>query len=369
MLLGTSCGGQEPTGERNGRALSPVEPGIPRLLPAAAIPAPPDAPRTAFDSTEWTPADHEGVGLSVGTASRGYLRGGLPLPVDRPGLRRRPVSVRRDAIYGTAELVGVLQRAADQVARQWPGSLLFAGDLSALRGGDIPHHKSHNSGRDADLCFFTRGPGGLIADSPDHDRLNRDGVNNDGSRLFDVPRNWALVEALVRDPQIQVQWIFVARHLEEKMISHAEKQGVDREVLKRARYVLHQPSDSLAHDDHFHVRLYCALEDRLRGCVNDWSEASEIRRHHPWVDTYEREVGVRLAQLLPFLRSNGVDEITYAIERLVWLRRTDVVPYLEPLLTHKEPRISSLASKAVRFLRDGKSVPRWNWLVHDSTGE
>ena len=326
-------------------------------------------PTVAFDAPEWTASDHDGVGLSVGTASRGYLRGGQPLPEDRPGLRLRPLSVKRDAIYGTSELLGLLQRAADQVARRWPGSVLYAGDLSGPRGGDIPHHKSHNSGRDADLSFYTRGRGGRIADAPNHDPLNIQGMNEEGSRLFDVPRNWALVEALIRDPQAQLQWIFIARHLEERLVAYAEAQRFDGEVLRRARYILHQPSDSLAHDDHVHLRLYCAAEDRLRGCVNDWTEASEIRRHHPWVDTYERQVGVRIAQLVPFLRSNGSEEIAYAIERLVWLRRADVIPYLEPLMNHQEARIRSLADDALGFLKEGRSVPRWRWLAHDSTGE
>jgi hypothetical protein len=32
--------------------------------------------------------------------------------------------------------------------------------------------------------------------------------------------------------------------------------------------VLHQPGDSLPHDDHFHVRIYCPVGDRHAWCVD-----------------------------------------------------------------------------------------------------
>ncbi len=48
----------------------------------------------------------------------------------------------------------VLHRAADRVARKHRGSVLFVGDMSAKKGGYLPGHNSHQSGRDADVGFY-----------------------------------------------------------------------------------------------------------------------------------------------------------------------------------------------------------------------
>jgi penicillin-insensitive murein endopeptidase len=85
-------------------------------------------------------------------------------------------------------------------------------------------------------------------------------------RRFDVKRNWALVEALVTDPDIRVQWVFVSRELKRLMVRHAEKAKRPSWVIEYARRVMSQPGRSAPHDDHFHVRIYCPRGDRALGC-------------------------------------------------------------------------------------------------------
>jgi penicillin-insensitive murein endopeptidase len=85
---------------------------------------------------------------------------------------------------------------------------------------------------------------------------------------FDVRRNWAFVRAMLNDPEVEVQWIFIERGLAAGLLREATSEGEDPALLARAAFVMHQPSDAEPHDDHMHIRLYCAPSDRALGCVD-----------------------------------------------------------------------------------------------------
>jgi len=347
--LAVACVAPKAPVDVQGLMLAPLILGEVRLLPAAAVPLPPQR-------SEGDEGLDRGKSFSLGTTSHGRLVHGLPLPADHPALRRRPVSVRRGAVHGTQELIGVLERVAARVARTWPGSQLYAGDVSAERGGDIPHHVSHNSGRDVDLAFYMRGPGGRIGDSADFVLVGLDGRSRDGALSFDVPRNWALVEGLVRDPQVQVQWIFVAAYLRKRLLDHGAAQAADATVLERARRVLLQPRGAAPHEDHFHVRVYCGEHERLKGCLNNGSI-------HGWVDAYDAALAERIGHVLPFLQSPSAEEVTYAITQIVRVRARQAAPHLAPLLRHSDPAIARLAADAHAFLSGERTPPRWAHLT------
>lgn len=73
---------------------------------------------------------------------------------------------------------------------------------------------------------------------------------------------------MLSDPTVEVQWIFIHRALAERLLEQALAQHEDLAVIARAAAVLHQPSDAQPHDDHMHVRVYCAAWNRSRGCVD-----------------------------------------------------------------------------------------------------
>ncbi len=347
-----------------GRAVARLVLGDLALLPAAAVGAagapPAPLPGPGFGDEPALPA---GRSYSIGTASRGYLVGGRALPRDDPALRPRPSAVRKDAIYGTDELVEALTWAAHRVASRWPGSVVYAGDLSLRHGGPIAGHASHRSGRDADVTFFMRDDAGRMADSPRMLPVGPDGVCRwDRALRFDVARNWAFVEALVRDPKVQLQYVFVANHLRALLLDYARAQGVDAQVLRHAAAVLRQPRDSSIHQEHFHVRLYCALEERVEGCV-DYGVL------HPWTDRYEEALARRVAEVLPLLRTGAPREVRYAITRIVRLRVTAAVEHIEPLTHAADPSVAALARDAVAFLRGERTPPRWAFLTEEDPGD
>lgn len=204
--------------------------------------------------------------LALGETSFGRLHRGVPLTPRRGVLElARPDD---PAHVGTSELVALLGRAADAVATAHPGGMpLRVGDLAAPLGGRHPRHRSHRAGRDVDVSFFQTDAEGRSIPSRSA-AFSRFGVarTDEGVTLFDDARNWTFVRALLADAAVPVQWIFCSRGVKTRLLRYALDHEPDHALVLRAAYVLAQPSDSAPHDDHFHVRVFCADEERALGC-------------------------------------------------------------------------------------------------------
>jgi penicillin-insensitive murein endopeptidase len=214
----------------------------------------------------------DGTSLARGYCNDGRLVDGVRLPQRGDGYLIPPVWHNRGNNWGTDELVSLVVRAARRVEREAPGSMLYVGDFSPEGGGPkaLGWHRSHQTGRDADLIFFAldaegkpqRVPGTMY-------RFGDDGWTRQkgpGRLQFDVDREWVLVRALLEDPVVDVQHLFISAPLRQMLLDHAEKIGESRELIERARLTLQQPVDALPHDDHLHVRIFCPVSDRVLGC-------------------------------------------------------------------------------------------------------
>lgn len=334
----------------------------PPLLPRAAV-SPPALPAASPDAVPAFDRPHVASlerdrSYSIGTTSAGYLVGAVPL-AGSEGLALRPISVSRDAIYGTRALEGLLTRAAGAVAAAYPGSVLWAGDLSAPHGGDLPGHESHNSGRDVDLGFYRRAPDGTAADTPAFSDVAADLTS--GRTRFDLERNWLFVASVLKDPGATVQWIFVANPLKTALLDFARASGADPELVRRAERVLVQPSDSSPHRDHFHLRIYCGLEEALEGCL-------DAPPFHPWAPRWDEEIARLVAGYTPLLTREGPAETRLVIERLVRLHAKSAIPALERLSeTADDPAVAALASDAVAFLSGRETPAAWaRWRPEDA---
>jgi penicillin-insensitive murein DD-endopeptidase len=218
--------------------------------------------------------------VSCGSVNRGALAWGVELPVAGeahvvPGPWRA-----RGYRFGTAALVGLVERASRRVAAEHPGSVLGVADLSPPGGGRAPGHRSHQSGRDVDLLYYAVDPDGRPFPPDGHMPVyNRRGRATYARapewaraipvRHFDLPRNWALVRALLTDPEAEVERIFVSPDIKVRLIRHAEATGEDRAVVARARAVIARPPAGSSHDDHMHVRIRCDAVDVALGRCTD----------------------------------------------------------------------------------------------------
>jgi len=205
---------------------------------------------------------------SIGVPHHGVLTDASALPRTGEGFRR----LRDNGIHwGNPRLVATIEHAAGAVARERPGGApLVIGDMSARFGGEASGHRSHRSGRDADLLIFALTPEGRSVTAPGFVRFGPDGLAQTPSGKFlriDLEREWLLVKNLISSPQGNVQWLFIARWLEAQIVEYARARGEDPELVWYAETVLLQPGDSAAHDDHLHLRIACTADEAVAGCM------------------------------------------------------------------------------------------------------
>jgi penicillin-insensitive murein endopeptidase len=204
---------------------------------------------------------------SIGLPHRGTLTDGASLPQTGAGFARLRADERH---FGTSRLVRAIEHAAAVVAREYPGSVLRVGDLSAPHGGQILPHLSHRSGRDADLLLYVQTLEGASLTSPGFVHFGPDGLAWDerGRRFlrFDVQREWLLVKTLLHDEEAGVQWLFANHVLEGMLIEWARSKGEPPETIRRAEEALLEPHPGGPHDDHVHVRVTCTGDELARGC-------------------------------------------------------------------------------------------------------
>jgi penicillin-insensitive murein endopeptidase len=225
----------------------------------------------------------DGTSVSVGWHANGTLRRPAILPRQGDGYVIPHPWAARQSNYGSDELVGLIARASRVVTEAYPGSQAAVGDLSRRNGGGSVEHKSHQSGRDVDIFYYAvngtgrpEPPGNAMIHFDRNGRAARwsppQGAGVPRTPLpdarFDVRRNWRFIRALLRDPEVEVQWIFVQRDLAARLVQQGLVEGDDPELVARASQIIRQPSDAEPHDDHMHVRIYCDPSDRALGCAD-----------------------------------------------------------------------------------------------------
>jgi penicillin-insensitive murein endopeptidase len=191
-------------------------------------------------------------------------------------LRVVPADTAGDVRWGLEPLVTMVDRSARTVRHQFPDAITSVGHLSRLGGGEIDQHRSHESGRDVDVGFFIRSASGRQL-MPSHFVPFRGDATAPTwpGAYFDDARNWALVAALLGDPEARVTHIFVAAPLRARLLAYADRVGVASATVVRAAEIMQQPRGALPHDDHFHVRIACPAH--MGGCV----ENPPARARHP----------------------------------------------------------------------------------------
>ncbi|MBL4685045.1 MAG: penicillin-insensitive murein endopeptidase [Nannocystaceae bacterium] len=182
-------------------------------------------------------ADDEDVTQSIGAPNRGRLVHGIPMPEGdswsmKPGRQR---------VYGTVETVRTLRDALLAYGRAFDDApRVQIRDLSALRGGKIAPHRSHQSGRDVDIGFVLNTP-------PEQTRRV-------GENTFDREKNWFLVRALIDSGQVQS--IYTSGKAKRWLLAAAAKELTADELPRYFDLISYERG----HSQHMHVRFRCADE-------------------------------------------------------------------------------------------------------------
>jgi penicillin-insensitive murein endopeptidase len=209
----------------------------------------------------------DGSSVSLGPPGRGALLDGERLPAAGEGYWVPPTWSRRGLQYGTAEMVSFVVQLGRMLG---PGRRLSVADLSPEVGGPSAWHRSHQTGRDVDLLFFARNRAGRPVVADVMRRFGADGVSlperGRAAIYFDDRANWSLVRAILENPVAEVESIFIADDLKQRLLDAAVAEAAPAELVAAAAVLLREPSRALPHDDHMHVRIYCAPSDLSLGC-------------------------------------------------------------------------------------------------------
>lgn len=255
-----------------GKSTAPTKPAATKVANKKTSSAKPKAGKKTAKKA--TPSDKKAakapktLAVSFGHPNDGKLEGARAFKATRY-MKLLPDYAKTDAKWALPELLDALDRAAQAVAKKYPGSVLGVADLSAKNGGPIPRHRSHQSGRDVDVGFYLVNEKGRIVRPYGLVNMKADGTSTvRSSTRFDEKRNWAFIAALLQDKKVKVTNIFVWAPLRARLLAHAEKIGAPKSLRQKAAQVMSQPANVQRHADHFHIRIACP--DRLvgKGCID-----------------------------------------------------------------------------------------------------
>ena len=192
----------------------------------------------------------EQISESIGRANDGRLVNGEELPEHRMYDIR---SSRR--AWGTNETISNIVGAFDHlrsVHRNAP--VLDIHDLSYEEGGRISDHRSHQSGRDADIGYY-------------HDECEETcEYTSFRAGNMDLELNWSIIHYWLDNDL--VEYIFIDYSYQEVLYEYAEDHGASERQLRAwfqyprgrntARGIIRHERN---HRDHMHVRFGCSSED------------------------------------------------------------------------------------------------------------
>ena len=283
--------------------------------------------------------------FSIGTPTRGILFNGRQLPLQGVSHKVMAEQSGRGTNWASDELVESLLKAADDVARRFPGSILPVGNLSRGGGGRIRWSISHQSGRDADVGFYLRQSDGtqifqqaMVKIAPDGSTLLPDGT----VAYLDVPRTWTFIKSMLRNRRISLQWVFLADPIRLKLLEYAAARKEAPSLIEMAGQVMAQPA-GLPHDDHMHIRTYCRPDDLLEGC-------RDIGSNRPWYASPGPRVAKRLKELVRLSRSGDAAVRRDAVTVLGHFSDSSAVRYVVARLRDEDPDVRRAAVSALEWL-------------------
>jgi len=156
--------------------------------------------------------------------------------------------------WATTETIDAIETTIGTVHELFPDTQpLVIGDISDREGGRLQRHESHQGGRDVDLGFYYKN--GSVNWWVPASTAN-----------MDLPRNWALVRALVTRTDVEV--IFLDTRVQRVLHAYAKSIGEDTEWLDRVFQFTRGYRDAVIqhvprHRTHYHVRLYSPIAQEM----------------------------------------------------------------------------------------------------------
>jgi len=189
---------------------------------------------------------------SIGSYTAGCLSGAVQLPQNGTGYQlMRPT---RGRSYGHPDLIRFIESLGNTAhSRHW--GVLLIGDLGQARGGPTPSgHRSHQTGLDVDIWYLlSQQAATRNLEFNERETWSSPSVLVAKSDAID-DRQWStahekILETVARRPE--VDRIFVNPSVKRLLCTR-----------KSAHNWLRKVRPWWGHDDHFHVRLKCPLNNK-----------------------------------------------------------------------------------------------------------
>jgi penicillin-insensitive murein endopeptidase len=210
------------------------------------------SPASAGWATIKQPAQIGTSPQSIGSYTAGCLSGATLLPPNGVGYQvMRPSRARN---YGHPDLIHFIENLAKATFLH-QGTVLLVGDLAQARGGPtISGHRSHQTGLDADIWYLL--PSVAVTRSlefTERETLSAPSVLVTNSDDIDdqqwSPFHEKILELAAQSPE--VDRIFVNPSIKRLLCTR-----------KSAKAWLRKIRPWWKHDDHFHVRLKCPIDNK-----------------------------------------------------------------------------------------------------------
>ncbi|MBN1605891.1 MAG: penicillin-insensitive murein endopeptidase [Polyangiaceae bacterium] len=207
----------------------------------------------------------------------------VQMPADRQWLLSLP-----DQAWGTEETIAALVRCIHRVNEGHPDSPpAIIGSISAEHGGALPPHKSHRTGRDADVHFYLTRRGSRWYEPATADNLDR-------------PRTWALLRAIVTETD--VEYVLIDRSVQALLEQYALSVESDSAWVADLFHGSGEHPNPLVkhipgHTGHMHIRFFSPIaQERGRRAYDRLVEQGHVKLEHREVK-YTIEPGDTLSEI------------------------------------------------------------------------
>lgn len=198
---------------------------------------------------------------AFGRMNGGHLEKAAQLPSSGVGFQaRRPL----DQAYGTNLMMEMIQGAAKQVEKKYPGRSPFViAAISKKNGGVLLNrskraHRSHQNGLDVDVVFPAKNK---VVDMWEACRAGKSGICPAGAKVdsnFDSERFWLFAKALTCAEKNPVKVMFIDKQIKNHLCAYAKSLGENYNDPKScAHRTLKAMKSSVFHHNHVHIRFRC----------------------------------------------------------------------------------------------------------------
>ena len=186
--------------------------------------------------------------IAFNWGATGFLKNPIALMSTETYKTRESKNPKRARNYGLPEMLDAIKQAVDEVNQAHPNTKrLVIGDLSRINGGYFPPHLSHQSGRDADIGYYTKS-----SYQPEY-------LQKVGPRQLDVERTWTFLHSFLRDDK--VKYIFMDHRLQRPLYRYLKNElKLSPNLLNKYISFPRRKGGIIrhlkGHADHMHVRFY-----------------------------------------------------------------------------------------------------------------